>query len=87
MTANDATPVVTLYVTNECPLCEEAQGLLRRLGREMGFRLETVNIQGDRSLYERFRYSVPVLALEGEPVLSAPLDEGRVREALGQRLG
>ena len=87
MATNDTTPVVTLYVTDGCHPCGEAEGLLRRLGQEMGFRLEAVNIQGDESLYERFRYAVPVLAVEGEPLLSAPLDEGRVRETLGERVG
>jgi glutaredoxin len=86
MTTSDTTPLLTLYVTDECPLCEEAEQLMRRLGQEMGFRLETTNIQGDESLYERFRYTVPVLAVDGEPVLSAPLDEGRVREALRERV-
>jgi glutaredoxin len=87
MTASDTTPVVTLYVTDECPLCEEAERLLRRLGQELGFCLETANIQEQKSLYERFRYTVPVLAVGGEPLLSAPLDEDRVREALRERLG
>ncbi len=87
MAASDAPPVVTLYVTDDCHLCEEAEGLMRRLGPEMGFRLEKMNIQEDESLYERFRHTVPVLAVEGEPLLSAPLEEGRVRELLEERLG
>jgi hypothetical protein len=73
-------------VTSQCHLCEEAGQLLRRVGQETGFCLETVSIQGDESLYERFRYSEPVLAVESQPVLSAPLDERRVREALAERL-
>ena len=75
-------PLVTLYVTGDCHLCEEAERLLRRLAREMGFRLELVDIFGDAALYERYCLAVPVLVLDGEAVLSAPLDERRVREAL-----
>jgi len=78
-------PVVTLYVTGDCHLCEEAERLLRRLGREMRFRLELVDISNDAALYERYCLAVPVLAVDGEAVLSAPLDERRVREALSQR--
>jgi len=72
-------------VTGDCHLCEEAERLLRRLGREMRFRLELVDISNDAALYERYCLAVPVLAVDGEAVLSAPLDERRVREALSQR--
>ena len=78
-------PVVTLYVTADCHLCEEAERLLRRLARRMRFRLELVDISSDAGLHQRYRLAVPVLAVDGEAVLSAPLDERRVREALAQR--
>jgi predicted DCC family thiol-disulfide oxidoreductase YuxK len=78
-------PVVTLYVTGDCHLCEEAEQLLRRLARQMRFRLELVDIASDAALYERYCLAAPVLAVDGEAVLSAPLDEQRVKEALAQR--
>jgi len=78
-------PVATLYVAGDCHLCEEAEGLLRHLAREMRFRLEVMDISSDAALYERYRLAVPVLAVDGEAVLSAPLDERRVREALARR--
>jgi len=76
---------VTLYVADDCHLCEEAERLLHRLAREMGFRLELVDIASDAALQRRYGLAVPVLAVNGEAVLSAPLDEGRVREALARR--
>jgi hypothetical protein len=42
-------PVVTLYVTGDCHLCEEAERLLRRLAREIAF-LELVDISSDAPL-------------------------------------
>jgi predicted thioredoxin/glutaredoxin len=72
-------------VTKDCHLCEEAERLLRRLARQMRFRLELVDITSDDSLYERYCLTVPVLAVDGEALLSAPLDEARVREALRQQ--
>jgi len=78
-------PNVTLYVTDDCHLCEEAERLLRRLAREIGFHLELVDVASDATLHERYCLAVPVLAIDGEAVLSAPLDEPRVREALASR--
>ena len=80
-----ARPTVTLYVAGDCHLCEEAERLLRRLARKMRFRLELVDISSDAVLHERYCLAVPVLALDGEAVLSAPLDERPVREALARR--
>jgi hypothetical protein len=55
------------------------------LGREIRFLLEVVDISSDAGLYERYCLAVPVLAFDGEAMLSAPLDERRVREALARR--
>ncbi|MDP2950219.1 MAG: hypothetical protein Q8P22_11855 [Chloroflexota bacterium] len=41
-----------------------------------------MDIEADASFYERYRFAVPVLAVEGEPLLAAPLGEERVREVL-----
>jgi hypothetical protein len=50
----------------------------------MRFRLELVDIASDKGLYERYCLAVPVLAIDGEVALSAPLDEKRVRDALSR---
>ncbi len=76
--------LVTLYVTEDCHLCEEAARLLRHLALRMRFRLELVDIASDKGLYERYCLAVPVLAIDGEVALSAPLDEKRVRDALSR---
>jgi glutaredoxin len=75
-----------LYTKRDCPLCDEAQHLLARLGPELGFAVYEVDIEGDAGLLRRYRYDVPVLALDGEVLLSAPLEEREVRRALAGRL-
>ncbi len=76
----------TLYTREGCLLCDEAARLLRRLAPEFGLEVEEVDIDGDPALLERYRDSIPVIALDGEPVLSAPLRERQVRAALARRL-
>jgi len=77
---------VTLYVRKDCPLCDEAAHLLGRLAPEFGLEVEEVDIEGDPALLERYWDSIPVIALDGEPLLSAPLRERQVRAALARRL-
>ena len=77
---------VTLYMRKDCPLCDEAAELLRRLAPEFGLEVEEVDIESDPALLERYKESIPALALDDEPLLSAPLPESRVRMVLTRRL-
>ena len=73
---------VTLYTKGECGLCGEAEEILRRLGRKIHFDLELVDIEHDPELRGRYWDRVPVVAVEGQEVAAAPLDEGRLRAVL-----
>jgi glutaredoxin len=77
---------ITLYTRKDCPLCDEAAQMLRRLAPEFGLELEEVDIEGDPALLERYGEAVPAIALDGEHLLSAPLPERRVRVVLLARL-
>jgi glutaredoxin len=75
---------VTLYTRRNCPLCDEAARLLWRLAPEFGLEVEEVDIEGDATLLESYRDSIPVVALDGETLLSAPLPEARLRAVLAR---
>lgn len=77
---------LTLYTGRHCPLCDQALELLERLGPELGFTVDEVDIAMDPALLQRYRHDIPVLALDGEALLSAPLEEGEVRRVLARRL-
>ena len=77
---------ITFYTRKDCLLCDEAAHLLRRLAPEFGLEVEEVDIETDPALLERYKESIPAIALDGDPLLSAPLDESRVRMVLTRRL-
>jgi glutaredoxin len=77
---------LTLYTRPDCPLCDEALELLARLGPELGFVVDEVDIEADADLLRRYRNDIPVLAIDGEVLLSAPLEEREVRRVLARRL-
>ncbi len=69
-----------------CHLCEQAEALLLRLQPELRFVLQTIDITADPELYGRYKESIPVVALEGEELLSAPIGETMARTILRARL-
>ena len=75
---------VTLYTKAECGLCREAEEMLRRLRKNPPFELELVDIEGDAELYDRYWDRVPVVAVDGQEVAAAPLDEGLLRALLSR---
>jgi len=74
--------IVTLYSQADCGLCVEAEGVLRKLQREIQFSLEIVDIESDKELFARCWDKVPVVAVDGKEVAGAPIDARRLRAAI-----
>jgi len=65
--------VITLYAKAGCHLCDEARLHLEDLAAERDFELREVDIRSDPDLFERYRYRIPVITLDGVERL-----EGRI---------
>lgn len=74
--------LVTLYAKPDCPLCEELKADLLALQAEIGFSLQERNIETNAADFTRYRYLIPVLDIEGGPVLYPPHEWIFVRQAL-----
>ena len=64
---------VVLYTRPGCHLCDDAAELLERLAQRIPIAVTEVNILGDIDLYERYKHSIPVIALAGGATLVAPI--------------
>ena len=65
----------SLYSTDGCHLCEDAQALLRALASGRGrLHWEVVDIAGDDALFERYGWSIPVLRRGDGAELHWPFD-------------
>ena len=69
----DAQRQVFLYSRPGCHLCDDAADLLEQLAQRIPLTIVEVNILNDIDLYERYKYSIPVVALAGGAVLAAPI--------------
>ncbi|MEX0683615.1 MAG: glutaredoxin family protein [Dehalococcoidia bacterium] len=73
---------VTLYTKEDCGLCHKAEQIVRRLQRKNRFELELVDIEADSAAHARYWDRIPVIAVDGKEVASAPLDERRLSAIL-----
>lgn len=75
---------VTLYTKPECSLCDHLKADLLAMQSEFGFSLVEHNIEADPLLFERFRYLIPVLEIDGDRLLYPPHQWAGVHLALTQ---
>lgn len=78
---------MTLYSTDACHLCEEAQALLDRVvGDTPGVRYVIMDISHSDALFERYGWHIPVVRFADGEELNWPFDELAVRRHLQELL-
>ena len=75
---------IILYTKPGCHLCDGVLEDLRLLGFEMDLLVETVDITSAPALLERFQNLIPVVDVDGGPLLTPPITIRRLREALAE---
>lgn len=73
---------VTLYGKPDCALRDECKVELYALQAEFGFVLEERNIFDNPAFFARFQYLIPVVDVDGGPLLYPPHDWLTLRRAL-----
>lgn len=66
---------VTLYTRAGCGLCDRADALLKRLKEQANFEMAYVDLDADSEAEKRYWARIPVIAVDGEEVAAAPIDE------------
>lgn len=67
---------VVLYTKPGCGLCDEARSLLEELAATTAFDLREIDIRVDPAIFDRYRYRIPIIMIDGREVL-----EGRIAAA------
>jgi len=56
---------VIVYSRPGCHLCDELKEVILSAGCNALFTFEEINIDNDPTLYERYKYDIPVVAING----------------------
>jgi glutaredoxin len=75
---------VEIYSKADCGLCDEAKAALLRVQKRVPFELTEVDIQARPELYERYRYDIPVIWVNGRMVCRHRVDEKAFEARLKQ---
>jgi glutaredoxin len=69
---------VQIYTKHGCPLCDDALDMLQELQVDV----EKVDIYSSQDLFDRYRYDVPVIRVDGKDVLKLRFTLQELKEAL-----
>ena len=58
-------PHVVIYSRPGCHLCDEAKASIYSAGCNDQFVLEEINIESDEELLRKYKYDIPVIAING----------------------
>ena len=73
---------VRFYTKAGCHLCEHAEELLELLAEECPLDLKIIDITTDIDIFDRYRYEIPVIAVEGGGSVSGRISEADLRRVL-----
>jgi glutaredoxin len=70
---------VTIYSRPGCHLCDEAKAAIENSNCSDRFTLEEVNIESDEELLKKYKYDIPVIAIDGVEAFIHRVDPGEFR--------
>ncbi len=73
---------VRLYTKQGCHLCEEAKREILKAAIPDEYTLEEVDIESDPVIFERYRYDIPVVVINGTHAFRHRLTADEFRRAL-----
>jgi len=79
------TTTITLYAKAGCHLCDEARAWLEEAVADpniSGVEIAEVDIRRDPTLFEQYRYRIPVITVDGIERLEGRIEASEVEELL-----
>lgn len=76
---------VTIYSKKDCHLCDVAKETLLRIQKEYGFSLIEIDIEKDRAIFEKYKYLIPVIEIDGEIVSNYMVDETKLKNIISSQ--
>jgi glutaredoxin len=75
-------PHVVIYSRPGCHLCDEAKAAILSAGCSDQFVLEEIKIESDEELLRKYKYDIPVVAINGVEMFIHRVDPHEFRSAL-----
>jgi len=76
---------VTIYSKKECHLCDIAKEELEALRCEFEFSINEVDIEKDKLAFEKYKYLIPVVEVDGKTISTYKVDTKKMKNLLSRK--
>ncbi len=73
---------ITIYSKKNCHLCDVAKEALINIRKEFPFSLIEVDIEKDKAIFEKYKYLIPVIEIDGEKTFTYKVNEAELKTIL-----
>ncbi|VVB94641.1 Uncharacterised protein [uncultured archaeon] len=73
---------ITIYSRKDCHLCDIAKETLLKTRKEFPFSLTEVDIEKDKEIFEKYKYLIPVIKIDGEETFTYKVNEAELKTIL-----
>ena len=73
---------VTVFFKKDCHLCDAAKETLLKVQKEFPFSLTEIDIEKDKTAFEKYRHLIPVIEVDGKEVFNYRVNENEMKKLL-----
>jgi glutaredoxin len=73
---------ITIYSKKDCHLCDIAKETLIKIRKEFPFSLTEVDIEKDKEIFDKYKYLIPVIEIDGEKTFTYKVNEAELKNIL-----
>jgi len=73
---------IEIYSKKDCHLCDEAKAKLREFAERFPIHVDEIDIEQDPVVFEKHRYEIPVVYLEGRKLFKYRIDDAKLERAI-----
>ncbi|MDA8234632.1 MAG: glutaredoxin family protein [Clostridia bacterium] len=74
--------IITIYSKDECSLCDKAKAIVEKVAQDYPLEIEMFDITTDPVIFEKYKYQIPVIAINGEIKFISKVSEFWLRREL-----
>jgi len=77
---------ITIFTRDGCCLCDDVKERVERVAQDIPIQLHLFDITTDPEIYEKYKWLIPVVHIDGEEVFVSKMAELWLRRELNARI-
>lgn len=77
--------ILEIYSKENCQLCDELKEVVEKVNKDINFQIKEIDITKDPEIFEKYKYDIPVVHINGIIAFKHRITETELRKKLKTR--